>query len=243
MLKYTRIFIILLILSAFSVYIYKHRRQLPTPEIIVETIIPAPTQIKEDGFPNRHLIKTSFVPQAPEKNWDQPWQDACEEAALLTLHYYYQGQNPDIPTMLSDYETILSLQSDLGWTHDITLSQMATLSSQLWGYDTEIIENPTISDFKNYLVKNIPIIIPASGKTLFKENTHFKSGGPWYHALVILGYDDDKNQFIVHDVGTQFGAYFRYSYATLMDSIHDFPPSLKKEDIKQGVPRALILIK
>ena len=76
-----------------------------------------------------------------------------------------------------------------------------------------------------------------------KENNHFKSGGPWYHNLVILGYDDDKKQFTVHDVGTQFGAYFRYSYDTLMKSIHDFPLSLKKEDINQGIPRALILIK
>lgn len=243
MLKYKLIFIVLLIFAVFSVFIYKYRRQLPSPEIIVETIIPAPTIIEENGLPNKHLIKTAFVPQAPEKNWDQPWQDACEESALLTVHYYYEAQNPDISTMISDYQTIFNLENDFAWSHDVTLTQMATLSAQLWGYQSEIIENPTILDFKQYLAKDIPIIIPSNGKTLFKENTHFKSGGPWYHNLVILGYDDDKEQFTVHDVGTQFGAYFRYSYATLMDSIHDFPPSLKKEDINQGVPRALILIK
>jgi hypothetical protein len=94
-----------------------------------------------------------------------------------------------------------------------------------------------------YIAKDIPVIVPANGKTLFKENKHFKSGGPWYHNLIILGYDDTKKQFIVHDVGTQFGAYFRYSYQLLMDSIHDFPPSHKKEDIDMGVPRVLVLLK
>jgi len=235
MVKYIRFLLILLIISVSSIFIYKYRRQLPPPE--------APTIIQENGLPNKHLIKSVFVPQAPEKNWDQPWQDACEESALLTVNYYYESKEADMATMLADYQKIFSLESDLGWTHDITLTQMATLSAELWNYQNRIIENPTISDFKQYLAKDIPIIIPSNGKTLYKENKHFKSGGPWYHNLVILGYDDEKNQFIVHDVGTQFGAYFRYSYATLMDSIHDFPPSLKKEDINQGIPRALVLIK
>lgn len=243
MFKYIRFLFILLILTVLSIFIYKFRRHLPSPEIVIESIIPVPTTMDENNLPSRHLIKAAFVPQAPEKNWDQPWQDACEESALLTVHYYYQEQKPSISTMIYDYQKIFNLENDFGWSHDVTLSQMATISADLWAYRSEIIETPTILDFKKYLAKDIPIIIPSSGKTLFKENTHFKSGGPWYHNLVILGYDDNKEQFTVHDVGTQFGAYFRYSYSTLMDSIHDFPPSLKKEDINQGIPRALVLIK
>jgi len=243
MLKYIRFFIIILILAVLSVFIYKYRRYIPPTQTIVETILPAPTIIEENGLPNKHLIKTTFVPQAPEKNWNEPWQDACEEAAILTLRYYYQNENPDINTMVTNLKNIFAAESELGWGSDINVSQMATVSAKLWGYHSEIINNPTIEDFKNYLSKDIPVIIPVNGKTLFKENTHFKDGGPWYHNLVILGYDDDKKQFTVHDVGTQFGAYFHYTYATLMDSIHDFPPSLKKEDINSGIPRALILLK
>ncbi len=243
MFKYKLIFIILLIFTLSSVFIYKYRRQLPSPEIIVETIIPSPTIIQENGLPNKHLIKTTFVPQAPEKNWDQPWQDACEESALLTVRYYYESLSPQIPQMVDDLNKLFAYETSQGWGHDVTLAQMASISAELWDYQSVIIENPTILDFKKYLAKDIPIIIPSNGKTLFKENAYFKSGGPWYHNLVILGYDDDKNQFTVHDVGTQFGAYFHYSYSTLMDSIHDFSPSFKKEEINEGVPRALVLIK
>jgi hypothetical protein len=243
MFKYIRFVAIFLVLTILSILIYKYRHVIPTPQTIVETIIPAPTSIQENALPNTHLIKMAFIPQAPEKNWDQPWQDSCEEAALLTVFYYYQHHSPNLDTILSDYQNIFDFESQQNWSHDITLSQMATISAELWGYQSQIIDNPTIDNFKEYLAKDIPIIIPANGKSLFKENKHFKSGGPWYHNLVILGYNDDKKFFTVHDVGTQFGAYYKYTYSTLLKSIHDFPPSLKKEDIDLGTPRALVLLK
>lgn len=241
--KYIPILAIIIFFAFISLILYKYRRQLPAPQNIIETIIPVPTIVNEKGIPNRHLIKTTFVPQAPEKNWDQPWQDACEESALLTVHYYFQSLSPKTSTMVSDLKTIFDFESSEGWSHDVNISQMSTISEKLWGYQSLILDNPTLDDLRSYLAKDIPIIVPANGKTLYRENKHFKSGGPWYHNLVILGYDDSKNQFTVHDVGTQFGPYFQYSYKTLFESIHDFPQSLKKEDIDTGVPRALILLK
>ena len=44
-------------------------------EVATSTIIPKPTAILESGIPDYFLNKTTFVPQAPEKNWEQPWQD------------------------------------------------------------------------------------------------------------------------------------------------------------------------
>jgi hypothetical protein len=208
-------------------------------ENVMETVAPQPTTIKSDGLPDKHLISTAFVPQAPEKIWDQPWQDACEEAAILTVRYFLENENPDLATMLKDYEELLAKSS----THDINLEAMGRVATDLYGYQTKIIDDPTIEDIKSYLAKDIPVIIPANGKTLYQENKHFKSGGPWYHNLVILGYDDTKKLFTVHDVGTQFGAYFSYSYTTLMDSIHDFPESKIKEEIDNGQKRVLVLLK
>ena len=208
-------------------------------EDVKETIAPIPTKILSDGLPNKHQITTAFIPQAPEKNWDQPWQDACEEASILTVHYYYQNQTPDLPTLLKDYQTLFSLSS----VHDINLSQMANYSQQLYRYKPTIINNPDTEIIKKYVSQNIPVIITANGKTLFKENKRFKSGGPWYHSLVILGYDDNISKFIVHDVGTQFGAYYKYSYSLLMDSIHDLPANGNKEQIDSGDKKILVLVK
>lgn len=212
-------------------------------EQLRETITPQPTKILSDGLPNKYLIKTAFVQQAPEKNWGQPWQDACEEAALLTVDFYYKNQ---IPAAKEQRDTILQMidfETGQNWTHDVNLTQMATISAQYLGLKSQILDDLNLDTIKRYLVQNIPVIIPANGKILFKENKNFRQGGPYYHNLVILGYNEDKKQFIVHDVGTRLGAYFHYSYDILMESIHDFPPSGRKEDINSGAKKALILLK
>jgi hypothetical protein len=200
----------------------------------------APMKSETEGF---KLIKTTFVPQSPEKNWDQPWQDACEEASLLTVDFYYKNKSTTSGFTKENIFNMISFEETRNYTHDMNISQMATVGEEYLGYKSQIIENPTIEDLKKYISQDIPIIVTANGKTLYQENKHFNSGGPYYHSLVILGYDDDKNQFIVHDVGTQFGAYFKYSYNLLMESIHDFPKSGHKEDINSGEKRVLILLK
>jgi len=213
-------------------------------EEIQETIAPKPTVILESGLPNKHLIQTAFVPQAPEKNWDQPWQDACEEASLLTVDFYYQNINKvSIETARDSILDMIKFEDTKNYTYDMTIDQMAIVGKDYLGYESEIINNPTIDQIKKYISQNIPVIVTANGKTLYAENKYFKSGGPYYHSAVILGYDDDKKQFTVHDVGTQFGAYFKYSYDLLMESIHDFPESGHKEDINNGEKRVLILLK
>ena len=212
-------------------------------EEIKETVAPQPTKILETGLPDKHLIKTVFVPQSPEKNWDQPWQDACEEASLLTVDYYYKKiASADPQTIKNDLLKIFDFEKQQSFTHDVNIDQMAFIAQKYLGYSTKIIKNPTVEDIKIYISQNVPIIVPANGKTLYQENKHFKEGGPYYHNLVILGYDDNTQKFTVHDVGTQFGAYFKYSYSLLIESIHNFPSSLKKEDINQGDKKVLILL-
>ncbi len=212
-------------------------------EKIKETIAPEPTKILETGLPDKHLIKALFVPQSPEKNWDQPWQDACEEASLLTVDYFYKNNHSaDINAIKNDLLKMIDFENQQSFTHDMNVAQMSFVAQNYLNYSTKIINNPTVNDIKTYIFQDIPIIVPANGKILYQENKHFNSGGPYYHNLVIIGYDDTKQKFVVHDVGTQFGAYYKYSYSLLMESIHDFPESKNKEDINRGEKRVLILL-
>lgn len=210
-------------------------------EAAKDTIIAKPTQILPSGLPNYHLIKTAFIPQAPNKNWDQPWQDACEEASLLILDYFYKNRKPPISEMNSQILSMIDYENKHGWGYSINLDKMKQISDEHLGYSSEIISNPTIEDLKRYVSQNIPIVVPAAGKLLYKENKFFNDGGPLYHALVIVGYDDNQQKFIVHDVGTQRGANFRYTYNLLMSSIHDLPPSGLERDILKGDKRVLII--
>jgi hypothetical protein len=205
--------------------------------------IPQPTSTEQSGLPTYYLIKTAFVPQAPEKKWDQPWQDACEEASLLTVDYFYKNEKPDTLKIKQDILNMINYEQQQRWGVSINTSQMSQIAKDYLHYQPVFIENPTLTQIKTYVSKKIPIIVPAAGKILYKENKYFSNGGPYYHNLVILGFDDSKQQFITHDVGTQHGAYFHYSYALLMESIHDFPDSQNEKDIESGPKKILVLEK
>ena len=254
--KKSKIVFVLFLVILISVFSYLFKKNITKQKIetkftqisdkveeVKEIIAPEPTKILDTGLPDKHLIKTIFVPQSPEKNWDEPWQDACEEASLLTVDYFYKNiTTADTQTIKNDLSKIFDFETQQSFTHDVNIDQMSLVAQKYLGYSTKIITNPTVDDVKKYIAKNILVIVPANGKTLYQENKHFKEGGPYYHNLVILGYDDNTQKFTVHDVGTQFGAYFKYSYSLLIDSIHDFPESGKKEDINQGDKKVLILL-
>lgn len=208
--------ICLIIIAFFLSFFSNKQKTIINTPVSINSSTNTPTVII---LPKKHLINTAFVPQAPEKNWDEPWQNACEEAALLTVDYYYQNKSPNIQTIKSDLQNLIKTPSDIG------VSEMSTYLPQ---YKAQIISNPTIDDIKEYLSKNIPIIVPTNGKILYKENKYFNNQGPEYHNIVILGFDDNKQKFIVHDVGTQHGAYFKYSYKLLMDSIMDKSSTTKQ---------------
>ncbi len=188
-----------------------------------------------------NTLKTTFIEQAPERNWDQPWQDACEEAALLNGYYYKTNQNPDKKTIVEDLNKLFKYESQQGWGHDIDIKKLYKVAKYL-NLTPKVYKKPTVSFLKSQIDKKHIVIIPANGKTLYKENKNFKNGGPDYHALALLGYDETQEQFIVHDVGTKNGAYFRYSYNLLMEALHDLPENGNKKDINSGTKRVLVLL-
>jgi len=228
-------------------YPQRVEQKITNTSIIVEdainTIAPKPTKILENGLPDRYLLETAFIEQAPEKNWEQPWQDACEEAGLLTVDYFYKKVSPSPLDIKQSILDMIDFETSQGWKKDINIEQISRISSEYLGYNPTIISNPTLEEIKKYLSQNIPVIVPSAGKILYKENKHFKNNGPEYHTVVILGYDDNKKQFTVHDVGTQFGKYFRYSYDLLLESNHDLPKSGDKSEINSGDKKMLILTK
>jgi hypothetical protein len=243
---------ILITLILLSIFVFFNKKSSINTKItqterfvedIKDTVAPKPTTITETGLPDSHLIKTAFVPQAPFKDWSEPWQDACEEASLLTVRYYYINNNPTPETIKTDILSMIAFEQKQGWSDSVNVSQMAVIAKDYLNLTPKTITNPSVLDIKTYIAANTPIIVPAAGKVLYQENKNFKSGGPYYHNLVILGYNDQKQQFTVHDVGTQYGAYFHYSYSLLMSAIHDFPVSGNKEDINSGSKTVLVLVK
>jgi hypothetical protein len=85
-----------------------------------------------------------------------------------------------------------------------------------------------VESLKKMLAQGKPVIIPAAGKEL--QNPYFSGSGPWYHMLVVTGYD--RTYFYTNDVGTGHGERYPYPQQMLIDTIHDWAG--KDELIGQG---------
>jgi len=195
-------------------------------EIILET---------GDVLPNKHVLEVPFTVQAPFANWDDPYQEACEEASLLTVHAYLAGEKLNPETANKQILDLVAWEENHGYPQDVTIEELANIAEEYYGYTSEIIDDPTLSDIQKQIFDGNPIIVPAAGRTL--GNPYFSGEGPWYHMLVITGYDGQR--FITNDPGTRRGKDFKYKHQVLLEAIHNWTGV--KEEITKGSKKILIL--
>lgn len=180
-------------------------------------------------------IVMPFTSQAPDGRWIQPWQDFCEEASILMVDQYYKKEALNKTKAKKLLLELFDIKNKTyGKSLDESTEKMTDLINKFFPFEASIIEQPTREQIKEQIDLGQPVIIPVSGKDL--HNPRFRNGGPRYHVLVISGYDDEKQQFITQEPGTQIGLDFRYPYGTIMDAIHDLVPS---GDIREGAKRAI----
>lgn len=188
--------------------------------------------------PHALRIDVPFFVQAPFRNWDDLHEETCEEASLLMVQRYL-GSLPPLSEQDSEHELqhIVQWQTQQGLPWDIGVDDLLSTARELYGLDGRVEENVTEQRIKELLQQGLPVIVPAAGRKL--GNPYFSGEGPWYHMLVITGYDDDTA--ITNDPGTRRGEGFRYSFSTLIGAVHDWTGV--KEEIETGPKRMLILWK
>ncbi|OGH58580.1 MAG: hypothetical protein A2725_02660 [Candidatus Magasanikbacteria bacterium RIFCSPHIGHO2_01_FULL_33_34] len=186
-----------------------------------------------DDIPKEINLLVPFTSQAPLKDWNQPWQDACEEAVVLMFDAYYKEYNLSPLFARDEIIKMVDWEQKKDWGVSIEIEKIKELveyySNSL---DVKIIENPTIEQIKRIIASGNIVLTVADGKVL--PNPNFRNGGPEYHALIIRGYTDKT--FITNDPGTQFGNNFEYNYDDLMNAIRDWNDG----EVKNG--RKVILV-
>ncbi len=200
--------------------------------------VPSPPA-KQQSLPATYLLEVPFTSQAPLVNWDAVHEETCEEASLLMVHRFLQGERKAIDPESAEIDLLALVRWEERNTFgiDVTIGELALIAEQYYGYKPVIEETVTVQRIKEIIAAGNPIIIPAAGRDL--GNPYFSGEGPWYHMLVIRGYD--RNEFIVNDPGTRRGESYEYSYDTLIAAIHDWTGI--KENIRTGRKRMLILKK
>ncbi len=176
-----------------------------------------------------------FTVQAPLGNWNLPYQEACEEASIIMVHHFLDGT--DITPQGADKE----IQDIVAWENttfhsraDVTAEELQRIAEDYYQYTGQLFYDFSIDDMKRLLAHGYPIIVPLAGRDL--GNPYYSGQGPWYHMLVITGYDG--NDFITNDVGTKRGKDYRYPTQVVYNAIHDW--NQQEEDIHGG--RKVILV-
>lgn len=186
-------------------------------------------------------LNVPFAPQAPFANWDALHEEACEEAAILMVAHYLSG-TPLTPKIAEqEILDLVAWETERGYGQDVTTAQMTDIATEKFGLRARVSTDVTSDAIKEELVAGNPVIIPAAGRDL--GNPYFSGDGPWYHALVIIGFESGwtGDWFIVNDPGTKRGHRYSYRVETLMNAIHDWTGV--KEEIRTGRKAMVILEK
>ena len=192
-------------------------------------LFPTPSSASTDA----KNIPVPFTSQAPYAYWGQPWQDACEETAIVMIDNFYRGKTLETKAIAkAEIEKILNIKNkNFGWSLDENAEQIVKIINNFLPWEAKVVLNPSLEQIKKEIDNNRPVILTAHGKYLY--NPHFANGGPDYHTFVISGYDDETQKFIVQEPGTRYGKNYQYTYNTILNAMHDFLPAYKTKNGRQ----------
>lgn len=203
---------------------------------IFQSIIHSIDLYQPQPLPTSSNIPISFTSQAPQGNWQEPWQNACEEAAIVMVENFYKEEKLDPAKARQEILEVFKLKKETApASKDESLERIEEIiNSGKLNWQVSIVNNPTLEAMKAELAAHRPIIAPTYAPTL--ANPNYDSYGSMYHVIVITGYDDQSKEFITQDPGTKDGKNYRYSYDVLMKSLHDY---LENKDYASGAKRVL----
>jgi hypothetical protein len=170
------------------------------------------------------ILAVPFAPQAPFGEWSDPRQDyGCEEASLLMTWHYIN----DLPLSLQTAKNHVIEMSDweervYGEYKDSSSFDTVERFKAYFNYDeVRLAYDIGIDDIKKELLLGNPVIVPVNGRVL--DNPFYTPPGPPHHMLVVVGFDDETEEFITNDPGTKNGYQLRYTYDNFYSSIRDYP--------------------
>lgn len=195
----------------------------PVQEESIEEALVDESVDEEPALPTSINLAVPFSSQAPQGSWDEPYQEACEEASVYMVHAYFSGMDEgQIPADTADKAIVQIVEFEMelfGAYKDTTAEKTGVFAELLYGHTYQVLNNPTVEDIQRKLVQGFPVIVPAAGRLL--RNPYFTAPGPLYHMLVIRGYTQD-GKFIVNDPGTYRGEAYLYDFDTIMNAMHDW---------------------
>jgi len=212
--------------------------------IIAGCISPTlPDESDSDALPESVHLEVPFAPQAPHANWDPPFDEACEEAALLLVEFGLREELLSKNRMDEEIRAMVKWEEENGYAIDITIEELAQIARDYFDRRATVFSGSDVTEdrIRELLAAGNPVIIPAAGQML--GNPYFSGEGPPYHMLVLTGYEPAGlfagSRFVTNDPGTKRGEDFVYDVEVVMNSIHDWTGNT--ETIRTGEKVVLVV--
>lgn len=226
------IIIIIIGVAGITYYIYKQqyaKENVPAAVDITKLAEESQQQVQSAQgasqqavvqFPPELNIKMTFYSQAPNGNWDFPWQEACEEASILLIANTYYSHNWTKDQFNDQILKLVEWQNtNFGDYKDTNAEKISVMLKDYLGLKSVIHKDPTFEDVQKVLAQGHLIVMTFAGKEI--GNPFYTNGGPLYHAMVIKGYKVGQ-KVITEDVGTRRGEDYVYQWKTLNAALHDY---------------------
>ena len=180
---------------------------------------PAPTQTPVAGAVN---LAVPFQSQAPNGDWSEPWQNACEEASAVLVDAYWKNETLSADDMAQRILTLVAWENaHFGYYQETTAAQVATMLREADGYqNVHVTYDASIADIVANVRAGRPVIVPLAGRLL--GNPYYTQPGPVYHMLVVKGVTE-SGDLITDDVGTRHGHNLTYAPDVFLTAMHDAP--------------------
>ncbi|MBU4284781.1 C39 family peptidase [Patescibacteria group bacterium] len=181
--------------------------------------------------PDKFILDVPYINEAPDGNFSGNWKNGCEEASIAMVEKYYLGKKSvSIEEAKSFMQNLFDIQDRLyGSNASTDAARTAKIINNYTSFNAVVKDNPTIEDIRRQIRINRPVISLHYGFDLQNPNIPFSRIGSYYHMLVVVGYNDETQEFIVNDDGDmKNGKNHRYNYDLFMNSLHDYNPSLNK---------------
>ncbi len=207
--------------------------------IILTLLLLLPAIANAAELPKRVLLDVPFTSQAPYANWKEPYQDACEEAAVV-MAAAWSRQRPLTKKIANTMiRNLVAYQiKTSGDYKDTNAEQTAKLARDFYKLNTRVQYDVTHKEIRAELARGNIVIAPMAGRLL--KNPYYTPPGPIYHMLTFIGYDDTTKELIANDAGTRRGKQYRYAYTTIDNALHDWTGS--KKTITKGRAAMIVVV-
>src|SRR3989344_646690 len=139
--------------------------------------IPAPSPKHTPTLEPRtsEKLPVPYVNEAPSGDWSGPWKNACEEASIAMVQFYYRGRTSVSIAEAEAFMIMLFEKQNAKYGNNVNsdATQFKYLIDNFTSFGAEIVRNPTIEQIKEELDDERQVISLHYGFDLHNPNIPF----------------------------------------------------------------------